>query len=104
MRGLILAALAHKEGLEPRRYREAVEARVAELASELADARDTIEEYEQKWNTLAAQLAEARARLAEVESLRDVVRKLQEPDPDTGDRQVSFLALCDALEVDTVTE
>lgn len=42
----------------------------------------------------------ARAALTRVEALCDVVRQLQRPDPDTGDRVVSFFALLDAIEPD----
>lgn len=49
---------------------------------------------------LRAERDAALAALARVQSLCDVVRRLQAPDSDTGDRSVSFFALLDAIEPD----
>ena len=43
---------------------------------------------------------EALAAVERVRALADIVRRLQEPDPDSGDRDVSFFALLDALDPD----
>ena len=49
---------------------------------------------------LLDRLDAAEAALGRVRALADVVRRLQKPDPDTGDRDVSFFALLDALDPD----
>lgn len=48
-------------------------------------------------DALSVENAALRAQVQAVEALRDTVARLQEPDADTGDRDVSFFALCDAL-------
>lgn len=53
----------------------------------------TLEDYA----SLAARRDDLAERVARVEVLADVVRRLQKPDPDTGDRDVSFFALMEAL-------
>lgn len=45
-------------------------------------------------------IKETQNAIRRVNSLCDSVRQLQKPDSDTGDRQVSFFALLDALESD----
>lgn len=46
---------------------------------------------------LRVELVDTRTKLAAVRSLANIVRDLQPPDPDTGDRDVSFFALIEAL-------
>lgn len=51
-----------------------------------------------RWRSAVADAVLAEAAVARVQSLADVVRDLQPADPDTHDRDVSWLELLEALD------